>query len=352
MIGMSPWFEIVGDKHTVKLFDIRLLGVNAENGKKLLVTIGVILAVLILGKLLHLLLKVLPTTVREKRAGFWLRQAVRLLVASLLMIGVTSIWFDNPERMATVLGLITAGIAFALQKVVTSLAGYLIILRGKTFTVGDRITMGGVRGDVIALGLMQTTIMEMGQPPGVNEQADPAMWVKARQYTGRIVTVTNDKIFETPVFNYSKEFPYLWEEMWIPVSFTADRARAETILLDAAKKHTVDVGKLSEEALAEMERRYVMRRSEIGPRVYWRITDNWVELTVRFICFDHGIRDVKDAMAREILPKLDEAGIGIASSTYDIVGFPKIRVETVNARGSKPMASTGDGDSTKSASLE
>ncbi len=45
------------------------------------------------------------------------------------------------------------------------MAGYMVILRGKTFNVGDRIVMGGVRGDMIALDFMQTTIMEMGQPP-------------------------------------------------------------------------------------------------------------------------------------------------------------------------------------------
>ena len=70
--------------------------------------------------------------------------------------------------------------------------------------------MGGVRGDVIGLGFIQTKIMEMGQPPA--EQSDePAMWVRSRQYTGRLVTVTNDKIFDEPVFNYSQDFPYIWK---------------------------------------------------------------------------------------------------------------------------------------------
>ena len=129
----------------------------------------------------------------------------------------------------------TAGLAFALQKVVTAVAGYFVILRGKTFNVGDRITMGGVRGDVIALGFIQTTIMEMGQPPAVEANTDPAMWVRSRQFTGRIVTVTNDKIFDEPVYNYTRDFPYIWEEMRLPIGYKADRARAERILLDAAR---------------------------------------------------------------------------------------------------------------------
>ncbi|MBA2453327.1 MAG: mechanosensitive ion channel family protein, partial [Chloroflexia bacterium] len=62
------------------------------------------------------------------------------------------------------------------------------------------------------------------------------------------------------------------------------------------------------------------------PKVYWRITDNWLELTVRFVVHERGIRDLKDAASRDILAALDEAGIGIASATYDIVGFPTLRV--------------------------
>src|SRR5205807_6397666 len=119
---------------------------------------------------------------------------------------------DTPPRLTTRAGLPTARLAFALQKVLTSFAGYVLILRGRTFTVGDRIPMGGVRGDVIALGFMQTTIMEMGQPPSV-QSADPAMWVKSRQFTGRLVTVTNSKIFDEPVYNYTRDFPFIWEEM-------------------------------------------------------------------------------------------------------------------------------------------
>jgi small-conductance mechanosensitive channel len=224
--------------------------------------------------------------------------------------------------------LLTAGVAFALQQVITAFAGYLLILRGKTFNVGDRITMGGVRGDVVALGFLQTTIMEMGQPPAV-QSADPAMWVKSRQYTGRVVKVSNDKVFDQPIFNYTRDFPYIWEEMTIPVTYKADRARAEQILLDAARRHTLDVSRLGEDDLKELERRHVMRRADVHPRVYWRMTDNWLELTVRFLCRESGVRDLKDAMARDILPAFDDAGLEVASATSAIVEFPPLRIERV-----------------------
>jgi len=217
---------------------------------------------------------------------------------------------------------------------ITAFAGYLIILRGKNFNVGDRIVMGGVRGDVIALGFMQTTIMEMGQPPG--EQADaPSLWVAARQYTGRIVTVTNDKIFDTPVYNYTSKFPYIWEEMRIPIPYNADRKPAEKILVDAANRYTEHMQNLSQEALEELERRYMIKRADLEPRVYYRLTDNWCEMTVRFIVDAHKVRDVKDKMSRDIIDGLDAVKIGIASGTYEVVGMPELKVK-ITGDGAPP----------------
>jgi small-conductance mechanosensitive channel len=328
---MDPFLQLVGPQHTVQLFGIRLVGVNAENGKKVVLTVIFILLVVLLKVCLKLLLKGL-TGEKEGRFQFWSRQGVRLLTTALLLIGLISIWFNNPTQLASAAAFVTAGLAIASQRMITAFAGYLIILRGKNFNVGDRIVMGGVRGDVIELGFMQTTIMEMGQPPG--EQADaPSMWISARQYTGRIVTVTNDKIFDTPVYNYTTEFPYIWEEMRIPVPYNADRGRAEQILLDAARRRTTKVRELGEEPLKDLERRYMIKREDLEPKLYYRLTDNWCEMAVRFIVDAHEVRGVKDLMSRDILDGFDEAKIEIASGTYQIVGMPELRVRINGQNG-------------------
>lgn len=315
--------SFTGPNHALQLFDVTLLGVTPENGRKLLLTIGFVLAAGLIGRLLSAITGRGTQADGNPRLWFWSRQAVHILIALVTLIGVLSIWFDDPARLTTAVGLVTAGVAFALQQVITAIAGYVVILRGKTFNVGDRIVMGGVRGDVIALGFMQTTIMEMGQPPSV-QSADPAMWVKARQYTGRIVTVTNAKIFDEPVYNYTRDFGYLFEEITLPIKFDADRARAESILLDAARRHTAEFAAMGEAEAAELQRRYFMREPSFEPRVYWRITDNWLELTVRFVAREHGIRELKDAISRDILAALDAAGIGVASATFELVGAPPL----------------------------
>lgn len=341
---MSRVITLVGPTRAVQMFGVKLVGVNAENGHKLLFSIIFILLLLLVNRCVSRLLgKLLPSR-DSVRVTFWSQQAIHLAAAVVLVVGLVSIWFDDPARLTTALGLVTAGVAFALQRVITAFAGYFVILRGNTFNLRDRIVMGGVRGDVIALGFIQTTVMEMGQPSAV-QNADPAIWVRGRQYTGRIVTITNDKIFDEPVYNYSREFPFIWEEMAIPIPYQADRKRAEEILLEVTRSHTIKLNELSEEAIRELERRYFVRRSEIGPRVYYRLTDNWVELSVRFIARDSGIREMKDAISRDIIAALDKAGIGIASSTYDVVGMPPLRV-TLDQNG-PDRSQTGSGRETQ-----
>ena len=316
---------IAPENTPIEIFGTKLVGFTPANGGKLVLTFAFVLVLLALGRAMRAVAGLFLRGRNNARADFWARQGVSLFIALFMLIGIASIWFDDPTRLSTALGLVSAGLAFALQKVITAFAGYFVILRGNTFNVGDRIVLGGVRGDVIALGFTQTTIMEMGQPPPV-QNATPAMWVQSRQYTGRVVTVSNAKVFDEPVFNYSRDFPYIWEEMRVPVGFRVDHARAERILLDAAAKHTVELATLGEADWAAMQKRYLLTADDLNPKVYFRLTDNWVELTVRFLTADRGVRGVKDAMSRDVLAAFHQADIGIASATFEIVGLPPLQI--------------------------
>lgn len=309
-----------------KISGVTLIGATPDNLHKLLLTIGFVIAAWLITKLLRFVLGLFIGSRSGTRFQFWAKQGVSLVVAAILILGIMSIWFDNPARLAGVLGLIGAGVAFALQRVITAVAGYFVILRGKTFNVGDRIVMGGVRGDVIDLSFMQTRIMEMGQSP--KEQGDaPSMWIRSRQFTGRIVTVTNDKVFDEPVYNYTREFPYIWDEINLPVKYGDDADQVEQLLLESARRHALTSQKIGEEEVKRLEKDFGVAVGDVDPRVYWRMTDNWLELTIRFLLPDHGGRGIKDAMSREILDGLYRSKIEIASGTYAIVEVPPIRVE-------------------------
>ena len=329
-----------GPTHNLQIGGVRLLGADSDTVHKLVFTLVFIVLLYFVRKTLQALARWIGGREGHKGA-FWVRQGVGLLTFVIAVLGLGSIWFDNPTRLATGVGLVGAGLAFTLQKVVTSFAGYFVILRGNTFDVGDRIKMGGIRGDVISLNFMQTVIMEMGQPPSV-QSADPGMWVQSRQFSGRIVSVTNSTIFDEPVFNYTRDFPFIWEEIHIPITYKADRELVEKIMLESARKETVKIDDIAAPMLKNLEEKFSIERADIEPEVYMRLTDNWVEMSVRFLCKDHHIRRLKSRMSKDIISQLDLAGIGIASSTYDIVGMPALNLQTSGKPSSTAKLKDGE----------
>ena len=310
-----------GQVQGLRIFGVTLIGATQHNLHKLILTLGFIAIAWIFVWALRQFLKLFIGSRSGTRFQFWAKQGVSLVVSGIVILGVMSIWFDSPSRLASVLGLIGAGIAFALQRVITAVAGYFVILRGKTFNVGDRILMGGVRGDVIGLTFMQTRIMEMGQSP--REKDDDSSWVRSRQFTGRIVTVTNDKVFDCPVYNYTHEFAYIWDEISFPIHFHQDFERAEQIILEAADGQAQSAKGLGKQEVKRLEERFGIDAGEIDPRVFWRLTENWLELTVRFLGPDHGIRDIKDRMTREIMAGFEKSNIMIAAVRQESVSAPK-----------------------------
>ena len=300
---------------------IHLIGLSQANLERVLFSVGLLVAVLLLRRVAKTVIKLTAPgeTKRAIIARFWGHQLINIGALVVSVFGLASLWFDDPARLATALGLVGAGLAFALQRVITAFAGYIVILNSGLFGIGDRINMGGVRGDVLRLGFMQTTLMEMGVAPG--SDAGPAVWVKSRQFTGRIVTLTNAKIFEDPVYNYTRDFPYIWEELHLPVRYGDDRARVETILLEAARTYALDPAVLTETAAQTLEQRFDIRRLDFAPRVYCSLTSNYLQMSIRFAVEDHGTRAVKDSMVRDILDGLEAAGITVATDAIRVDGL-------------------------------
>jgi small-conductance mechanosensitive channel len=290
----------------VHWLDIDWLGFTGENLHKIELTALLVGSVVLVTLVLRGIMRHVATE-RFSAVNFWSRQAISVVTSGILALGLVSIWVTRTESLTALLGMITAGLAFALQKVITSFAGYFIILRGKNFTVGDRISMGGVRGDVIDVGFFQTTIMEMGQPKDPPDDT----WVRGRQFTGRIVTVANSTIFEEPIFNYTKDFPVLWEEIRMNFRFDVDRDAVERIAIASAMPFANPREMLDEEQLGRIRHRFDVSPEALEPKVYFRILPKSLEATLRFIIAAHRDRETKDDIARALLSAINERGIAI-----------------------------------------
>ncbi len=92
---------------------ITLVGVNAENGQKLLYSIIFFVIILLLQRGLRLALQQLYLRRPSDRLRFWMIQGTNIATLLLFVLGFLSIWFDDPTRLATGIGLVSAGVAFA-----------------------------------------------------------------------------------------------------------------------------------------------------------------------------------------------------------------------------------------------
>ena len=241
---------------------------------------------------------------------YYLRKLARYLVTVLAVIALAVVWRPFAGRIGLVLGLVTAGLAFAMQEVIGAFFGWVNILTGRIFRVGDRIQMASVRGDVIDITPLRTKLMEIGT--GEDSEA----WVRGRQYTGRIVAVSNKATFTDPVYNYSAIFDFIWDELTLPIAHRDRWEEAEMILAEEAQRISDSRG--AQAAIDEMTRRYPVPRAEVEPRVFVRATDDYMELSARFVVPVRTARTAKDELTRRVGERLAEAGIAVASTTQDV----------------------------------
>ena len=233
------------------------------------------------------------------------------------------------ERLAladvgTILGLIAAAVTIALADVVRSLAGWVYINSRRGVEIGSRVEVDGVIGDVIDIGLLKTTLLEVGEP-----------LVHAMQSTGRIVTVPNSVFLNQNVIASATVNPLVWHEIQILVTFESDWRRAREIIQDVAMALYEEIVPDLQAGFCNLESEYAYRLGSTAPIVYTEIADSGVMLTLRNLTPVRRRRSMTDRISAEILDRFArEPGIDFAYPTYRIYGFGSERDRGTGGAGS------------------
>jgi len=248
-----------------------------------------------------------------------MRAVVRNVLAVASFLIITLIWLPTGNNLGTALGILGAGLAIASQELIGSLAAGVNIWVGNLYRVGDRVRIGDVVGDVMDINLTRTTVMEVGE------------WVKADQYTGRIVTVANRMVWTHPVYNFTQHWGYLWDEITLYITYESDWQRAAEIMLKHGEMYTAELQADAEAKLIKMIDRYPLKQTKVEPTLYLAMSDKGIEVTLRFLVDAQERRTVKGRLHRELLQffQADE-NITVASTTIEIVGFPRLEVDQRN----------------------
>lgn len=224
---------------------------------------------------------------------FWTK-SLRTTTLILALIILSRIWFGIFESVGTFLGLLSAGLAIAFKDLLVNIGGWLFLITRKPLTIGDRVQIGDITGDVIDIRLFQFSVMEVGN------------WVDSDQSTGRIVHIPNGLVFSKWQANYTAGFEYIWNEIAVLLTFESDWKKAKQILTEVLDKHALNLSKETQKQIKEASKKFMIIYKTLTPIVYTSVKDSGVLLTMRYLCHVKQRRGTEQTIWEEVLERFVE----------------------------------------------
>jgi small-conductance mechanosensitive channel len=218
-------------------------------------------------------------------------QLIRRFATTTLMVLIVVLGFISDfSSLATFAGFITAGIAVALQTVILSVAAYFFLIGRYGVRVGDRVTVSGVTGDVIDIGLVRVFLMELA---GTGVDLHP---------TGRVVVLANSALFSAaPLYKQLPGTDYAWHEVYVTMAGDADTVKVEEVLSKAVDSVYADYRISLERQHGALERLLDYRTDVPVPSTSVRLTDSGLEVVVRYPVEIRRMSQVDEAVTRKVL---------------------------------------------------
>lgn len=235
----------------------------------LLTTLFVMLAFFVLRRLL---LRALLRTVEEPARRYSVGKIISYGLGTVAVLLIVQAWISERLDLGTWLGLLSAGLAIAFRDPLVNIAAWLFLLVRQPFKVGDRIQLGDIAGDVVDIGPLTFSLLEIGN------------WVRDDQSTGRIVHMPNGAVFQKPVASYTHGFEYIWNELDITVTFESDWSKARDALTEIVWRQSERTRDEVQAQIARTAQKYMIHYKHLTPIVWVAVVDHGVCLSVRYLC--------------------------------------------------------------------
>ncbi len=229
---------------------------------------------------------------RRRRQFLLMRRFVMgFLVGLVLIMGFVSEF----SSLATFAGFVTAGIAVGLQAILLSIAAYFFVIGRYGIRVGDRISVAGVTGDVIDIGLVRLYLMELA---GTGIELYP---------TGRVVMFSNSVLFQaaTPLFKQIPGTEYAWHEVAVSLTPGSNYKLVQEKISVVVESVFEKYRSVIESQLGGIERRLEVQLKAPVPESKLQFTDAGLEFVVRYPVDIRRASEIDDNVTRAVLDALD-----------------------------------------------
>ena len=243
----------------------------------------------------------------DLKTRYTANKAVSSLSIILVLALTLRIWITDTSSLIVSYGIIGAALAFAIQDVFKNFVGGILIIVSGYYRVGDRISIDDNIGDVMDIGIMNTTLMEIRG------------WVRGDQPSGRLLVVPNGQVINRVFYNYTRDHSFVWDEISIPLTYESDWRRAKDIILSILQKETDAMTAQAEEEIERIGEKYFLPRKVVEPSVYVSLTDNWIMLDARYVTDTFTRRILRSRISELILSAIEkDDAITIASETVTV----------------------------------
>jgi small-conductance mechanosensitive channel len=248
-----------------------------------------------LGLIRGVVARLLVHRIQSEGMRYRWRKVATYSLSTIGLILIGRIWSEGFGTLTTAIGLLSAAVALALRDVVVSFAGWFYILWQRPFQVGHRVEIGDAKGDIVDIGILRFTMVEISG------------WVDADQSTGRIMYIPNSHVFSHRVANSTEGFNYIWDELPVLVTFESDWRKAKQVLTDIAQRHGEVGSEAAERDYKRAARKYLLLYSTLTPIVYTSVRDSGILLTMRYLCDPRTRRGMQQSIWEDVLDAFQAA---------------------------------------------
>jgi small-conductance mechanosensitive channel len=218
----------------------------------------------------------------------------RIVLWSLIAIIVATSFANELGAITTFAGLLTAGIAVALQNVILSIAGYFFLIGRYGVRVGDRVNIAGVTGDVVDIGLVRLQLMEVTPGPGPRP-------------TGRVVAFSNAVVFQagSGMFKQIPGTSFVWHEVTLSLDPKSNYRHVEKSIMEAVNTVFAQYRDKMEMQRQNVERSLNSTLNSFRPESRLQLTQTSLEVVIRYPVEMGDAGEVDDRMTRAILDAIE-----------------------------------------------
>ena len=231
--------------------------------------------------------------ITETRRRYQFLLIRRIVLWCLIAIIVATAFASELGAITTFAGLLTAGIAVALQNVILSIAGYFFLIGRYGVRVGDRVNINGVTGEVVDIGLVRLQLMEMTTGP-------------APRPTGRVVAFSNAVVFQagSGMFKQIPGTNFVWHEITLTLNPKGNYREVEQRMMEAVNRVFAEYRDTMEMQRRNVERSLNSTLGSFTPESRLSLTQTALDIVIRYPLELSHAAEIDNRMTRAILDAL------------------------------------------------